>query len=789
MSGTGFAARVEQWVFGRRKLLLVIFLLATVVLFGFATQTKIDAGFEKQLPQGHPYIETFTKYQAEFGGANRVMIALMAGEGDIFTPEYFTTLEAVTQEMYGMPGVDQSSVTSLFTPNVRFTEVVEDGFTGGNVVPSDFTPTPAGLAKVRENALKSNYMGRLVTDSFNGTMVMANLLDIDSATGERLDTFALAKRLEALRVKHESNAVSVHIIGFAKVMGDVRDGALNVVFFFGVTVVVTSLLVWLYAQSFWFAALPLGCSISAVAWQLGLLNRLGYGIDPMSILVPFLIFAIGVSHGVQMVRAFRAELFAGSDSLEAARSAFRQLLVPGSVALITDTIGFITILLIPVPTIRELAIAASIGVAAIILTNLLLLPLLLSYQKPRAGYRESVARRKVWTSKIWHAVARLSDPKVAVLLVAVCAVMFGLGFSKAMRVEVGDLHEGVPELRPDSRYNRDSAMITSNFNLGVDVFIAFTETVEDGSVDYGAMELLDRFEWHLANVEGVKNVMGLAGIARAINSGYSEGSLKWSVLPHNREMLAQAVGRVETSTGLTNLDGSVLPVMVFLEDHKAETLRRVVAAVKAFNEKAFNEQTGTKNLSVLEDWLAFRYAVKTQFNLAGGNAGVMAATNEVVEAAQFPILIYVYVAVALLCFASYRSIKAVVCIVLPLALVSVLAHSLMHALEIGLKTSTLPVVALGVGEGVDYGIYLFSCFVAQRRKGLSFAEAMDAAMTQVGSAVVFTGLTLSVGVGTWAFSALQFQADMGILLMFMFLMNMVFAILLLPAIARLLFRS
>jgi len=279
MSGTGFAARVEQWVFGRRKLLLVIFLLATVVLFGFATQTKIDAGFEKQLPQGHPYIGTFTKYQSQFGGANRVMIALMAREGDIFTPEYFTTLEAVTQEMYGMPGVDQSSVTSLFTPNVRFTEVVEDGFTGGNVVPSDFTPTPAGLAKVRENALKSNYMGRLVTDSFNGTMVMANLLDIDPGTGERLDTFALAKRLEALRVKHESDAVSVHIIGFAKVMGDVRDGALNVVFFFGVTVVLTSLLVWFYAQSFWFAALPLGCSISAVAWQLGLLNRLGYGID------------------------------------------------------------------------------------------------------------------------------------------------------------------------------------------------------------------------------------------------------------------------------------------------------------------------------------------------------------------------------------------------------------------------------------------------------------------------------------------------------------------------------
>ncbi len=769
MSNPGFSARVEQWVFGHRKLMLAMFLLATVVLFGFAMQTKIDAGFEKQLPQGHPHIEMFTKYQSQFGGANRVMIALMVRDGDIFTPEYFEKLEAVTQEMYGMPGVDQSSVTSLFTPNVRFTEVVEDGFTGGNVLPSDFTPTPVGLAKVRENALKSNYMGRLVTDSFNGSMVMANLLDIDPDTGERLDTFALAKRLELLRTKYEADGTSVHIIGFAKIMGDVRDGALNVVTFFGITVLLTSLLVWFYAQSFRFAALPLGCSIAAVAWQLGLLTLLGYGIDPMSILVPFLIFAIGVSHGVQMVRAFRAELFAGGDSLGSARTAFRQLLVPGSVALITDTIGFVTILLIPVPTIRELAIAASIGVAVIILTNLLLLPLLLSYQKPRAGYRESVARRKVWTNKLWRAVAHLSGPKVAAVLVSTCAVMFALGFSQAKRVEVGDLHQGVPELRPDSRYNRDTATITANFNLGVDILIAFTETVKDGSVDYRVMELLDRFEWHLANVEGVKNVMGLAGIARTINSGYSEGSLKWRVLPHNRDMLAQSVGHVETATGLTNLDGSVLPVMVFLEDHRAETLRRIVAAVKAFDDEHGVE--------------------KVRFRLAGGNAGVMAATNEVVDAAQFPILIYVYAAVALLCLASYRSLKAVLCIVLPLALVSVLAHSLMHALDIGLKTSTLPVVALGVGEGVDYGIYLFSCFTAERRSGLSFSKAMNAAMKQVGSAVVFTGLTLSVGVGTWAFSALQFRADMGILLMFMFLMNMVFAILLLPAIARLLYRS
>ena len=769
MIKSSFSFWVEQWLFRHRVRFLVFFLVLTALFLGFATQTKVDARFEKQLPLGHEYIQKFREFESEFGGANRVVLAMIVEEGEIFNEDYFNKLDSLTKDVYAMPGVDQASVTSLFTPNVRFTEVVEDGFTGGNVVPADFANTLQDLAKVKENVLKSNYMGRLVTDSFNGAMVMANLLDVDPDTKEPLDTFAVARELESLREKYETEDIKVHVIGFAKVMGDIRDGALNVIFFFCVTIVVTALLVWFYSQSFLFSILPMGCSLAAVAWQLGIIHLMGFGIDPMSILVPFLVFAIGVSHGVQMVRVFRDQLFHGEEASVAARKAFSELLIPGGVALLTDTIGFITILLIPVPTIRELAIAASVGVAAIIVTNLILLPLLLSYQKPSHEYRERVAKRKVKTKKFWHKVSVVSERRIAKGLVVIGALLFVFGFDQATRVEVGDLHEGVPELRSDSRYNQDTAAITDNFNLGVDVLIAFVETVKDGSVDYKVMELLDRFEWRLKNIEGVKSVLGLAGMARKINSGYSEGILKWQVLPFNRDMLAQAVGRVETSTGLTNLDGSVLPVMIFLEDHKAETIRRVVKAVTAFE-----TDHGYKNM---------------RFSLAGGNAGIMAASNEVVRNAQFPILIYVFSAVILLCYASFRSIKIVICIVLPLALVSVLAHTLMFWMEIGLKTSTLPVVALGVGEGVDYGIYLFSCFIAQRRKGLAFADAIEAAMQQAGSAIVFTGLTLSVGVGTWAFSSLQIQADMGILLMFMFLMNMICAIVLLPAIARLLFKS
>ena len=300
----------------------------------YAAHLHVDASFNKGLPLDHPYIRTFTKYQSEFGGANRVIVALMAQKGDIFTPEFFKLLKEATDEIFFLPGVDRAQVQSLFTPNVRYTEVVEDGFSGGNVIPSDFDPLREGsLARVRENIIKSGKIGQLVANDFTGAIVSAQLLEVDPTTGKKLDYLRVARELETLRTRIERESagqVRVHIIGFAKVMGAVGDGARGVLLLFGISIIVTALLVWYYAGRWKISGAPVLCSFIAVIWQLGLLTALGYGIDPLSILVPFLIFAIGVSHGVQMMRAFRSAVFSGCDnSLDAAKSAFRQLLVPG----------------------------------------------------------------------------------------------------------------------------------------------------------------------------------------------------------------------------------------------------------------------------------------------------------------------------------------------------------------------------------------------------------------------------------------------------------------------------
>ena len=766
-------ARIEQLLFVHRRFVIASFVLITLAMGWLASGLRVDAGFTKLVPVEHEYMRTFLQYRDEFGGADRVLIAVMARDGDMFTPGFFEVLRRVTDATFFLPGVDRTQVFSILTPNVRFIEVVEDGVAAGNVLPADFEPTEAGFARVRENVIKAGIVGRLVANDFSGAIVSAKLQEIHPNTGERLDYIDVAHELE--RIRHDATAgadvdvhVDLHVIGFAKMVGDIAAGAARVVAFFGIAFLITALFVYVHTRSVRLTVPPLACSLIAVVWQLGGVTALGYGVDPMSILVPFLVFAIGVSHGIQMVSSVRAEAAHGANGIDAARASFRRLLLPGAVALASDSVGFITISFIEVQVIKEIAITASLGVAAIILTNLALLPVLLSYVEADDEQRRRARARDDVLQPLWAKVARVARRGPAAVVIGVAVVLLAAGARFAPEVRVGDEHQGVPELRADSVYNLDSAVITDRFDIGVDVLTVIAETVEEGCIDYEVMSTLDDFEWHVLNVEGVRSVLGLAGVARAIQSNWNEGSLKWRALPRNHYSLVQSVSPVPTSSGLLNTDCSAMPVYIYTADHKAETIGHIVDAVKEFDAANANER------------IAFR--------LASGNVGVMAATNEEVEASQFPILAYVYAAVATLCLLSFRSLAATVCILVPLAVVSLLAYALMALLEIGLKVSTLPVVALGVGIGVDYGIYIYGRLRTHLEQGLEFAVAYERALATTGAGVVLTGLTLAAGVATWIVAPLKFQADMGTVLTFMFLVNMIGAVVLMPALGAWLVR-
>lgn len=759
---------LEKLIFNNRGIVIGIFALMTLGLLYSASQLKLDAGFEKNIPLNHPYMQTYIKHREDFGGANNILVSVCDRSGNIFNTNFFDTLKNVHDQLFFINGVNRSLVVSLFAPSTRFTEIVEGGFAGGPVIPADFnSSSQSALDTVAANIEKAKIVGRQVSDDYSCAMVTAQLLDIDPETGEALDTLVLAGQLEEqLRGQYENDAISVHVIGFAKMIGDVANGAKDVLLFFAIAIVITAFMVYFFCKSAMLTFLPLLCSLIAVVWQLGLLTVLGFGLDPMSILVPFLVFAIGVSHGVQMINAVGKDVVAGISVLDAAKDAFRVLLIPGGIALLSDTVGFMTLLVIDIGIIRELAITASMGVAVIIFTNLVLLPVLMSYVKLDDKYKQKFAGKENKSNAFWNAVASCSKKTTAISIVLITALLFALGWMQSQKMKIGDLHAGAPALHEYSRYNQDTFLITDRYEITVDYISVIVESTPESCTSYEVMSAIDDFQWRMANVEGVQSTASLASVAKVVNAGYNEGNIKWQTLPRNTQTLVQAISRVPTSSGLLNGDCSVMPVILFMADHKAETIERVVNAVKQYR------------IEFESDNLTFK--------LASGPVGVMAATNEAVSAAQDPMMIYVFGAVILLCLLSFRSLRSTLSVVIPLYVVSVLAQALMTILEIGLTVSTLPVIALGVGIGVDYGIYILSTMSGRLKQGASVESAYLDALKERGSAVLFTGITLAIGVSTWVFSALKFQMDMGILLTFMFVVNMLGAIVVLPAIARLL---
>lgn len=763
--------RLARLIFGHRRALLAVFAAITLVFGASAARLNVDAGFTKMIPLEHEYMRTFVKYQKTFGGANQVIVALMQKHGDIYNAEFFAALKKVTDDVFFIPGVDRATVTSLFTPNVRFIEVVEEGFVGGDVIPADFQPTPEHLARVRENVVKSGNVGRLVSNDFRGALVRAELLEVDPATGERLDYHAVARQLEQIRTQYQTESLRVHIIGFAKVIGDVIDGAIGVLVFFAVAFAITAVLLYFYSGSLRLTLLALVIALTPVVWLLGLLPFMGYGIDPMSILVPFLIFSIGVSHAVQMTNAWKLETLHGADGLTAARHSFLKLFIPGAVALLTNALGFLVIMHIKIDVVRELGITASLGVLLMIVTNKLLLPILLSYTRLEPRALERARARVNRADALWRVAARVCEPRAATAAVAVAVVLLGAGAWQARAIKTGDLGKGVPELHENSRYNRDNAAIVDNFAIGVDVLtvIAQSQGIDGACTDHGIMDTIDRFDLHMRNTYGVQSVLSLPGLAKIVNAGWNEGNPRWQVLARDRNVLAQSVTPIDTATGLLNTDCSVMQLKIFTRDHQGETIAHIVKEAKKFKQANDGESLN--------------------FLLAGGNVGVMAATNEAVDAAEITMLLSIFGSIAFLCFVTFRSVVAMLCIVLPLTLVSILCNALMATLGIGLKVSTLPVIALGVGVGVDYGIYLYERLQHHRHQGHPLTQAFYEALRERGTAALFTAVTMGIGVGSWAFSALKFQADMGLLLAFMFLVNALGAIFLLPALATLLSRD
>jgi predicted RND superfamily exporter protein len=770
---------LERMIFNWRWAILIGCAIMTVVLGFMAKGLVLNASFERMIPQSHPYIKNYMANRDELRGlGNSVCITVENTQGDIFDAEYQNLLMKINDEVVLTPGVDRSWVRSLWTSGVRWTEVTEVGYTGGPVMPPNYDGSKESSEKLRQNIGRAGIMGRLVAMDYKSSMVVAPLIERYPETGKPLDYASLSKTLENIRQKFEAESkgkIKIHITGFAMIVGNLIDGLRQMLVFFGFAVVICAVFIFLYTHCVRSTMVLTGCALLAVLWQLGIVAALGFELDPYQVLVPFLIFAIGTSHGAQKMNGIMQDIGRGTHKLIAARYTFRRLFTAGVTAILADAVSFAVLMLIDIPVIRDLVMTASIGVGILVFSKLILLPVILSFVgvSPSAAKRSLTEETQEIQGKgfglVWRFFDRFTGRGWAIGAIAGAAVLTGLGLVLSQGLQIGDVNPGAPELRPNSRYNRDSAFVNANYRTSNDQFVVIVKTPKDGLAQYPTLVEINRLSWALKPVPGVQGVFSMADMVAQITAGSYSGSPKWLTISRNQYVLNDATNWIgHHSPEVVDYDLSISPVIVYLADHKSGTLDRVTKAVEAF---AKIHSDGDR-----------------QFLLAAGTAGIEAVTNIVVKKTNTTMMIYVYAVVAILCMITFWSWQATIVAMIPLIITSILCEAIMAKLGIGVKVATLPVIALGVGIGVDYALYLLAVQIRYQRNGLTLSEAYGRALRFTGKVVCLVGFTMATAVVTWAWSPIEFQADMGILLSFMFLWNMIGALILIPALSYFLLR-
>jgi hypothetical protein len=797
-------AFLERQVFNNRRYVLFFCIIVTLLLGYQSTKIELKAGFEKMLPQSHPYVVNYKENQHELSGlGNNLRVAVETRGETIYEPEFLEVFEHISEEMFFIPGVDRVGMKSLFTPNTRWKIVTEVGFEGGPVVPDGFDTSPEMIERLKLNVQRAGIIGDLVSNDARSASILIPLLDLSPETGNPLNIYHFSKQLEELRGKYqtvlfknithadpneelahnvvialdegfgsgsEHSDLQIHITGFAKIVGSLIDGMVSVMAFFLVAIGIAALLLYLYTRAIQATFIVILCTVVAVVWQIGILATIGFELDPYSILVPFLVFAIGVSHGAQKLNGVIQSIANGTHHYIAARYTFRQLFLAGVTALLSDGVGFAVLMIIMIPVIQDLALTASIGVSVLIFTNLILVPVLLSYTGVRQkaiDHASNLPEKPEDAHGLWRFLLLFTERKGATIAIASGAALAVMGIAVAQNLQIGDLDSGAPELRPDSTYNRDVAFMNDNYSTSSDIFAVIVKGEPDTCIDHEVLSLANELRYRFLELDGVEDVRGLNTRTERMLAGLNEGFLKFNTLYRNQDTVNYSVSEL-MGLGYVNAACSIWPMVVYLADHKAATLTGVVETLDAFSEEF---QTP-----------------KVQFLGAAGSAGFEAATNIVVEKANREMMFWVYGAVMLLCLLTFRSLAGVICAVVPLMLTTILCEALMVWLGIGIKVATLPVIALGVGIGVDYALYVLTVILAKERQGIPLKQAYFETLMFTGRVVALIGVTLAAGVITWAMSPIKFQADMGILLTFMFLWNMIGALILMPALAHFLLK-
>jgi predicted RND superfamily exporter protein len=743
----GYLYHLGEKLIERRQPVLIAVTVVTLIFAVFALRLNMVTRFDELLPQNHPFIQVHNQYSQTFGGANTITIMLEVKEGTIFTKETLTKIFEMTQRLDKIYGVNHDLINSIAHRTNRRVRALSGGMQVVEPVMANAPKNDQEVDLVRQIVHTSrNLYGVIVSLDEKAALITATFIE------GRLNHRRLFDEISRSIVEpYEDENTRIYVAGEPWKYGWVYYYAREVfVIFLGTALLMWVLLYW-YFRDIRGALRPTITGVISAIWGLGFIDMIGFSLDPLTLVIPFFVTARAVSHSVQMHDRYYEEYKKANWQKEPAIVAsFAELFVPTLSGIFTDALGLLVILFVPIVLLQKLALSAAFWIMAITISELLLNPIVYYYLREPDIRVVEARERGLFKRLVYTATDAVLSPVGKALTLAGWGAILVASVYYWQHLVVGDPTSAEPLLQRDAPYNVAHARIQEIFG-GIEPLMIVIERKGNNSVaDPQVLKAIEKLQRYLERDPSVGASFSFVDILPVVNSAVHETEAKWEVLPRTPSQVSLLLAAYFNGTSYNDtnrfIDSNLraAPIWFYCTDHKGENIRRILKHAKEF--------------------IDANLLAAAQFRLAGGRIGILAAANE--ELLKNDILVNVlgFTTIFIVLVITYRSVMAGIYMLIPLLAANAVVNAYMGARDIGININTLPVVTVGVGFGIDYGLYIVSRMIEEYRTGMSLPEAIRLAVATSGKSVTFTAITMILGTLLWTLSHIRFNSEMGLLL-------------------------
>ena len=764
-----------EFIIKYRIIFLIVVLLVTVFFLFRLSKLSIKTNFADLLPQKNSFVKVHNKIRDIFGGANQVMIMVQVRKGDIFNRETLKKVQWISSELEKIPGVDPYKISSIAISKKKTFKFSSGSMDIKPLMYPDIPKNDAEMNELRDNIFSNpRYYGPYVSYDRKKTSIMVDFFEED------IDYRVVFKALSRIREQTEDENHIINIAGEPMHLGYIDYHNSDVIKILVATVLAIIIILYLYFRSLQGVIIPLFSGLISGIWGLGIMSVLGYELDPLILVVPFLLALMTVRHAMQKLVRYTEEFMVTGDGKKAAGNVVVAMFTAGITGIVTDSLGIGLVAIAAIPILQKVSIVCALWAIPTLIIALLFTPVMLSFvpvsEKLKAQYaaRENNVTRSDMIDRILGGMGQWIPRGGKWVVTIITVIMVMVGWNYASQIKVGDFMPGSSILWPFHRYNKDAFRITFSMPLLNPLYVILEDTegyesASGGFVTRGTtLREMDRFRRYMMEHERVMFASSIVNFVPSFLMSMHEDDPQSYHMPRDdramhfitRRLLYS--GEPGTWDKYVHVEEKYANIVIYCRDKMPKTIESIMAHINAYLAETPGPPGG-------------------KYLLAGGAVGVQAGVREVIADAQIWNLIFALSGIFLLCAFNFRSLTAGLILTIPLAVSNVITFALMGAYHIGLTVNTYPVASIGIGLGVDYGIYFLSRLLEERKLGADFNSAVRQALRSNGRAIIMIATTLTIGLIIWIFSPLKFQAEMGALLAILLFLNMLGALFLVPA--------